>query len=67
MHGIEYFKMDMVHFVLRSALGPVSGNMGEELLVDIGAFLPIQRYSVTDGTLYNLLDTTIIISSQPQF
>jgi hypothetical protein len=37
MHGIEYFEMDMVVFVLRSALGPVSGNIGEEHVVDIGA------------------------------
>jgi hypothetical protein len=37
MHGIEYFEMDMVDFVLRSALGPVSGNVGEEPVVNIGA------------------------------
>jgi hypothetical protein len=37
MHGIEYLEMDMVHFVLRSALGPVWGDIGEEFLVDIGA------------------------------
>lgn len=37
MHGSEYFEMDMVDFVRMSALGPVSGNIGEEPIVDIGA------------------------------
>jgi hypothetical protein len=60
---LSTLEMDMVDFVLRSALGPVSGNIGEEPVVDIGAWLPTQRYSVSDDTLYNLLDTIILLPS----